>query len=1027
MRKFGILFIMIVLFTVSVFQPLSASKIALEIHKSADPPTEHWVEMGTPIQYFIEYHNPATTPAHDVVITDTISNKIAYVYDVLDICDSVKANPGPPIVITWYIGEVDTGVVDAVSYKAMIRDDIVSPYYPLGYIFNKAYIDASDMDGLNSNTTVHYIARPNMGLEKESKVLGGGQARPGSVIEYTIGYWNADQITEAYNVETADMIDPFIESVFDISGPCVVDPGPPITIIWYLGVVEYDTVKYVSYKARVRDDITGVDIAGIVENFASCRWEYELNVYFCDSYRTFDTIFVAAKLDNFRMKANPPSGYTINAGDTIAYQIMYENTGDGIADDAFLTDPISGYIDTVFDISGNGIFSFGKIEWELGDLLPGDADTFSYQVVIKTDFKGTIGTISNYAILNANNFSKPCYSDTTLHYIEGGPTFSGEGFLKTASPVDSSTILPGSDIKYYIFYKNLGNVKAKGVVIDDTLDTDIERLIDISPGGHTTIDRVIRWNIGDVEPGESDSVYFWVKVKDNFKSKSDTLAVVRNRSVIYGSNFKSTFTNSVVHYITKQVDFNSIGNFVKSAIPPSNSVVFKEQSIEYTIHFKNTGNDTADNVYIKDPIDDNLSVINIGSNGYQLENEIIWSLGNIAPYEEGSVSYTGVVKDSFKSKSDTIGLISNYAFIYGDNVSQVYSDTVVHYVCEEAGVEIYPDITENIFNGDTITYTLYIGNQGFQNDVFNIISKNSSTEFNILILNSSDNLLEDTDGDGLVDIGNLAPEHTAVIKLQVIAPAEGELTDTTIITAKSSIDTMIQDSAVIITKVVNRIVDVAINPDYEERIRGNESKSYILTVENNGNSKDVVDIIFERTNNGWLRSILGHGGKDLLDNNGNGISDVKLNPGEDIVIFFNTTPPFGFIGSASESFVDTAIVFAVSSIDRGVKDSAVIITKVIPEFIPPHNFPNPFSKRTTFIWNLSEKSFITLEIYTRAGELVKTLLDGDKIEVGHGEIKWYRENQKGKKVAPGVYIYIFKATGEYGFVRTVIKKLLVLP
>lgn len=63
------------------------------------------------------------------------------------------------------------------------------------------------------------------------------------------------------------------------------------------------------------------------------------------------------------------------------------------------------------------------------------------------------------------------------------------------------------------------------------------------------------------------------------------------------------------------------------------------------------------------------------------------------------------------------------------------------------------------------------------------------------------------------------------------------------------------------------------------------------------------------------------------------------------------------------------------------------------------NYPNPFNPTTTIKYEIPKSSFVTLKIYNIVGQLITTLVDGQK-SVGTYAIQWNAAN-----VSSGIYIY----------------------
>jgi hypothetical protein len=75
-----------------------------------------------------------------------------------------------------------------------------------------------------------------------------------------------------------------------------------------------------------------------------------------------------------------------------------------------------------------------------------------------------------------------------------------------------------------------------------------------------------------------------------------------------------------------------------------------------------------------------------------------------------------------------------------------------------------------------------------------------------------------------------------------------------------------------------------------------------------------------------------------------------------------------------------------------------------PEVFMIDNYPNPFNPETYIGFNLTEDSFITLEVYNIKGQLVKTLAD-EYLRAGNHKILWQGRDEANRPVSSGVYFY----------------------
>ncbi|NUO81845.1 T9SS type A sorting domain-containing protein, partial [candidate division KSB1 bacterium] len=84
------------------------------------------------------------------------------------------------------------------------------------------------------------------------------------------------------------------------------------------------------------------------------------------------------------------------------------------------------------------------------------------------------------------------------------------------------------------------------------------------------------------------------------------------------------------------------------------------------------------------------------------------------------------------------------------------------------------------------------------------------------------------------------------------------------------------------------------------------------------------------------------------------------------------------------------------------------------------NYPNPFNPTTMISFALPAAGEVNLSIYNTNGQLVKKLVAGE-MNAGRHSFMWDARNERGERVASGVYLYVIKA-GEF----TAQKKLVLM-
>lgn len=79
-------------------------------------------------------------------------------------------------------------------------------------------------------------------------------------------------------------------------------------------------------------------------------------------------------------------------------------------------------------------------------------------------------------------------------------------------------------------------------------------------------------------------------------------------------------------------------------------------------------------------------------------------------------------------------------------------------------------------------------------------------------------------------------------------------------------------------------------------------------------------------------------------------------------------------------------------------------------FALSQNYPNPFNPETKIRFEIPRSGKIRIRIYNTLGQEVRTLVD-NVLEAGHHEIQWHGDNDAGRSVGSGIYIYRMEAEG----------------
>jgi hypothetical protein len=343
-------------------------------------------------------------------------------------------------------------------------------------------------------------------------------------------------------------------------------------------------------------------------------------------------------------------------------------------------------------------------------------------------------------------------------------------------------------------------------------------------------------------------------------------------------------------------------------------------------------------------------------------------------------------------------------------------------------VRIDPDRYDSTDAGDSLNFRLYVQNLGNSPDVIDLDIQGGAFSYSLRDLNGV--LLTDTDSDGLVDVGQLPPfagGESILVRVKVPSVPAGTI-DTVSVRARSSLNPLISDQAQIRTKVLGGIYSLDIESDQVDRIEVGHSISYSLSVLLQANLADIVELEVYGARPDWKADLLDINNNPLTDNDGDGFLDLNLVTPQVLKPFYlRVTAPDHFI---FEGQLDTIqcldlVLRGHSCRQPGIRDSVRIRTILSPPF-EVHNFRNPFHGQTRFIISLPKDGRITLEIYNRAGELVRRLIDNTRFGYGIHYWPWDGTNHDHKGLAPGTYIYVLEFTADDGERMVVKKKAIIL-
>jgi len=93
----------------------------------------------------------------------------------------------------------------------------------------------------------------------------------------------------------------------------------------------------------------------------------------------------------------------------------------------------------------------------------------------------------------------------------------------------------------------------------------------------------------------------------------------------------------------------------------------------------------------------------------------------------------------------------------------------------------------------------------------------------------------------------------------------------------------------------------------------------------------------------------------------------------------------------------------------GAGAGAATVSTAPATFALSQNYPNPFNPTTNISFQLPKEIKVQLKVYDQLGRKVRTLVNNQVYQAGSHSVTWDGRNERGRKVASGMYIYKIKA------------------
>ena len=728
----------------------------ISVVKSATPDP---VIAGETLTYTMVVSNGGPSDALDVVLSDAIPACVLNPEYSLD--GGLTWNP--------WLGSINLGTFEpGDSAMVLIRGRVDESC--TGTITNTATVSSPTPDpnpNNNTSTVVTEIATlADLSIVKSANPV---YLDRGDLVTYTLTINNAGP-SDSLNVSLADAIPPeILNPIFSLDNGVTFNPwvspyaigtllvGTTVTIL-IRGIVSNSAKGIITNTAVVSSTTPDPDPNN---NTSSAN----VNVNYADLVAPGN--FVKSVDKEFA-----------DIGDILTYTISVTNTGNVIANNVVVSDPIPN--DTTLvpgSISASVPFTIGNPDVTvnlINGVAPNQTVTISFKVSV--DRIPTPNPIPNTGTVNYTYTVDPARPNgatgsgntntvtTQVNHGEIPPT--GPNAPTKGASKETST--PGDTITYTVIATNIGNVPINNVTIKDVVPVGTTFI----PGSATVNgipseqDPNVGINAGTINPNGIAIVTFDVVVNDNAPS-----ILMNNADIEY-----EYFVDPEEPPVKKQVTTNEVDVDV---VRPSTLIVKSANRsgavvgdiIRYTISVTNNGQIPLTNVIVKDPLTPELSYkgnltingvpavgnivagINIGDLAIGETKTIAFDAEVISLPEDGEIENTSTVDYTYSVPGSTFSGSDNS----NEHVVKVYDPKLqVTKSADKAAVKV----------GESFIYTIEVENTG-DIEVNNVIVKDSlPPEFKVVDIKVEGVSVAGDIGVG-VNIGTIVVGQTKVVTLTI--------------------------------------------------------------------------------------------------------------------------------------------------------------------------------------------------------------------------------------------------------------------
>ena len=465
----------------------------------------------------------ATKDVTGVVITDTLDPGLTFNSGSVQVNGVATTDYGydsADCVLTVSLGNVAPDTTDVVTFTCVINSVAMN-----GTIKNVAAVSSTSDPTQNPKSPDIAIGGGNA-MGSVSKTVDKAQASVGETLTYTVNAINSTLSHDAWKSVTMTDVIPtgltYVDGSVSIALNGSLIPAAANyatatrTLTVNVGDIPIGQSATIQYKTTVDSGMQGksVDNTAVVKGTDGIPYTATSGETVIDDGNVVPSVVKTSAPDTVNL--NDTVHYTITVKNGITATVDWRNV---IIDD---TIPAGLSLNGVVYVDG-GVGSYSKsgnsINVKLGDIAPNQTVTIMYDATANV-----VGTYTNTAVASSSNGPDVSGSDggvTVASPSTPGETTTHPDYGFTGSKAASTAqVNAGDDFTYTIVVQNpMGNAYTwYNVVITDPLNLayiipyiDSVTINGVAAGARATYDTALNISLGNLTPGETDTVQFTVK------------------------------------------------------------------------------------------------------------------------------------------------------------------------------------------------------------------------------------------------------------------------------------------------------------------------------------------------------------------------------------------------------------------------------------------------------------------------------------------------------------------------------------